>query len=345
MDYTWAMAITMLSFMLCIRQKPVAAGIVLGLAAGFRITALGMAVPFALLFMMHDNKRDSIRNTVMFWTAAALVAATAFLPPFLTYGPSFFMYYQYFPDPPLLKNIYKATIGAWGTAGFLAMMTALAAAAIAVIKQKPPQKERYLLALCLTVMFMYLYAYYKLPQKSAFVIPAAPFVITFCALMLGKKWLQFVAGAMVISSLFLGINLDDTNRGSDRSAVSFPFTSAGSTAVFDVLCGPVPADLSKRKNKIRYAKEVSETVLNSGKKTLLIAGWYQNEIEHFLLEKERNDFVTVYYADEKELTSYRDKGYVILHLPEQDLYNDLRYKGAFTSRFSSPFPGELTAAF
>jgi hypothetical protein len=330
----------MCSFSLAVDKKPLPAGILLGIAAGFRITALGMALPLAILFISQDSPKTTIKRLITFWGAAACLAVTAYIPPFVTYGPGFFMYYQYFPDPPMLKNIYKATIGAWGLMGWLAVIVALVASIRSYINTKPSPFNQRLLMICSIVMAMYLYAYYKLPQKSAFVIPAAPFVIMAVAMLLRKNQLRYFAGAMVFSSLFLGVNLDDPNSGSNRSALSFGFTAAGSSAAIDVLYGPVVADLTKRKNKIEYAAKVSDAILATNKKTLLIAGWYQNEIEYYLIGKSRENLITAYYSDQQELQSYRDKGYVILHLPEQDLYNDLRYAGSFTSGFSSPFSEE-----
>jgi hypothetical protein len=349
MDYTWAMSLTMCSFYLLTQKRIIAAGIMTGIAAGFRITALGMALPLAMLILDKSDPKSTLRLLFMFWIIAGVTALIVFLPPYLTYGPGFFMYYQYFPDPPFLKNAYKATIGAWGLIGFAALVIAGVAAGIKAMagsadgtadKQMNATTKR-LLILSFVVMVMYAYAYFRLPQKSAFVIPAAPFVILMLAILIKPVHLKWFAGAMIVSSLFFGVNLDDPNRGSERSPLSFGFTAAGSTAAVDILYGPVIADQTKRENKIAYAKKVADQTLDSGKKTVIIAGWFQNEIEFYLLEKQRANLVTVYYADKSELESYRQNGFDIYHLPEQDKYNDLRYKGDFTSEFSAPFPDSL----
>jgi len=338
MDYTWAMSLLMGAFLLAVNKRAVAAGLLVGIAVGFRITSLGMALPFAILFINSPIDLNSIRRVILFWISAALISIVIFLPPYLTYGSSFFMYYQYFPEPPMLKNIYKATIGAWGVIGWIAVLLAGTRAAILFFRTGVKHNQKQLLLLCSIIMVMFGYAYWQLPQKSAFVIPAAPFVILSLALLIRPFAMNIFAFAMVASSLLIGINLDDANRGSSRSALSYGFSIAGSKNAIDLLYGPVYADLTKRQNKMRYAKEVSDKILGSGIKTLLIAGWYQNEIEYYLLEKSRSNFKTVYYASKEELTSYQNSGYVIYYLPEQDTYNDLRYKGVFTAALSELFP-------
>jgi len=105
----------------------------------------------------------------------------------------------------------------------------------------------------------------------------------------------------------------------------------------DPLIGPVAADIFKRVNKSEYAKNVSNKIQNSNHKIFLIAGWYQNEIVYFLGKDRSEKWRVVYYEDESVLSEFQLKNYRIQHLPEQDKFNDLRYKSEFTGKYSKLF--------
>ncbi len=188
--------------------------------------------------------------------------------------------------------------------------------------------------LCVLTIILYTYSFLKIPQKSAFVLPMVPFIILLFALLLTKKQLTRFAVAMIISSFFAGINLDNPLRGSSTSSLAYPITIGNTPVSFDLLSGPVLADYSKRKQKIYYAKTLVESFDSIKQKTLIIAGWWENEINYFSLAN-KNPLVTyVYYIDEKELLDYQQKKYTIYYLPEQDYNNDLRFKGTITRRFA-----------
>ncbi|MBL0339746.1 MAG: hypothetical protein IPP71_01815 [Bacteroidetes bacterium] len=143
--------------------------------------------------------------------------------------------------------------------------------------------------------------------------------------------------AMVFSCFLLGINLDDPLPGSKASSLAFRTTIGNTAVAIDPLTGMVTADLTKRAQKIKYAKDVVKKLAAINTKTVIIAGWWQNELNYFSL-KNKNPLVTyVYYSDEKERMEFKNNGSQIYFLPEQDFYNDLRFKGAFTNTVAEPF--------
>lgn len=88
-----------------------------------------------------------------------------------------------------------------------------------------------------------------------------------------------------------------------------------------------------------YAQSIASKLENIQEKTVIIAGWWQNEINYFLLEKKPAILELVYYENEETLKAFTDKGYEIFYLPEQDYYNDLRFGGAgFTNEAAKAFP-------
>jgi ribosomal protein L7Ae-like RNA K-turn-binding protein len=141
---------------------------------------------------------------------------------------------------------------------------------------------------------------------------------------------------IIFSCFFFGVNLNDKLRGSTISKLAFTTNIGDSPVAFDPLIGMVTADNFKRKQQISYVNEVVDSMVHATHKTVLIAGWWQNEIKYFSLEKQNPNVSYLYFADEKELSDSIAKGNTILFLPEQDIYNDMRYKKTFTNKIAQP---------
>jgi len=360
MDYTWAISLVMLSMYFVSKDKFVFAGVALGMAVGFRITAGVAGVAFAVFLLGQDR---SVLKILILAITSLITSAVSFLPAFEVYGTGFFTYYEYFPYPPALKNIYKATIGAWGVIGTLAIATGFALAAGKFCFKNRNNKSqtensfpaesftsaatgairkhqvKWLLYMSLVAIVLFTYSFLKIPQKSAFVIPLIPFLVLIFCLLLSRRQLKFIAGSLVVSCFFLGINLDDSIRGSGSSPLAIKSTIGNTPVSIDPLAGMVIADHQKRKRKMYYAKSIASKLENIQEKTVIIAGWWQNEINYFLLEKKPAQLELVYYENEDTLKEFTDRGYEIFYLPEQDYYNDLRFGGAgFTNEAAKAFP-------
>jgi hypothetical protein len=143
---------------------------------------------------------------------------------------------------------------------------------------------------------------------------------------------------LVFSCIAFGINLNDPIRGSRPSQLALNIETSRGLISLDPLVGQVIADQDKRKNKMLFAKKISTALPLLSGNTLLIAGWYQNEISYFTRTIETKKWKMVYYENEDELRKHLEKGYNIYYLPEQDFYNNLRFKGNFTNDYALPFP-------
>jgi hypothetical protein len=349
MDYTWALSLVLISFYFLISGQLVGAALFLGIACGFRITAGGMLITFMVWHFM--NYRD-VKAVVLMGILTVIVALICFIPPLYIYGTGFFTYYEYFPYPPFLKNVYKGTVGAWGVIGFIAVLISIPQIIIKCIKILKAKENIYdgavanaakikyksLVILCLLCILLYTYSFLKIPQKTAFVLPVVPFFIILCMLSLTKKQFYAFTFAMVVSSFFVGINLDDPIRGSKASPLSVKFIAGSTPVTLDFLSGPVPAEHTKRKLKIAYAQSVISNLENTKQKITVVAGWWQNELKYFSLAKPNNYVSYLYYADRQELRDSITSGNKIYFLPEQDFYNDLRFKDSFTKELAEPFP-------
>lgn len=333
MDYTWAASLTMLALYLLVTEKLVLAGVVLGLAVGFRITAAAMGIVFAVYLLLGERP---LLKIIILGSAAVITALASFLPAFQVYGTSFFTYYEYFPYPPMLKNIYKATFGAWGPLGLLA----IAYGTYHLIKKFSAGRllQNPLFVMCAAAVALYTWSFLKIPQKSAFVIPMIPFILLAFATVITGKQMSRIAVMLFLSSFFFGVNLDNPIRGSAASPLAIKASFGQTKVMLDPLVGPVTADQLKRKRKLEYARDMAEQLKSVQVKTAIIAGWWQNEINYFLLNQKPETLQLLYYADANTLKQLAASGYQIYYLPEQDYYNDLRFGG-------EPFTESLAEAY
>lgn len=336
MDYTWALSLVLLAFYLMLTGKYLAAGIVLGLACGFRITAGAMVIPFAI---WHYIKYNSFKSIFISGSLTLLTALICFIPAFKIYGTSFFTYYEYFPYPPLLKNIYKGTVGAWGIIGMAAIGICVFICSRRWFKHTSEEKKNFIpvVLLCFVTIIIYTYSFLRIPQKTAFVLPMIPFIILLFALLLHKREQIYLAVAMLLSCFFIGVNLDNPLRGSTPTKFAYHTTIAYTPVAIDFLSGPVMANHTKRIQKMNYAKYINNKVANVNEKTVIISGFWQNELKYFALKKNNPAVSYLYYADEKEIIDSIASGNKIFYLPEQDYYNDLRHSKPFTNNLSSEF--------
>ncbi|MBL0339745.1 MAG: hypothetical protein IPP71_01810 [Bacteroidetes bacterium] len=156
MDYTWTLSLVLVAMYFVAKRKIVVAAILLGMACGFRITAGAMVVAFGVLIYFQDR---TIRQIVLLGIVTTTVAIICFIPVYATYGTSFFTYYEYFPYPPFLKNIYKASIGAWGVIGCVAVAVAVAVSFFSWRKMEVVGKNKKIPLIIMSTLTIVLYTY------------------------------------------------------------------------------------------------------------------------------------------------------------------------------------------
>lgn len=339
MDYTWAMSFIVIAFYLLISGRLLWAGIFTGLAIGCRITSAAMLLPF--LYYLFSVKEFNYPNSrkIIFLITALTVACLLFLPVYNTYGPSFFRYYEYFDIPSFAKNFYKGTIGVWGFIGCIAVCIVLFRMAPLIImryrKKLVSSADNSLLIFCGITIILYFVAFIKLPLKSAFLIPIIPFVIISIAVFESNKMMNLFVIGMIASCFLFGINLSNNNRGSDESSLAINFIVSGQNISFDPIVGPVIADITKQKKIISYAHAVLEETAVLKNPAVIISGWYLNFI--LALKGDKSEASTfVYFINEHELKKFKDNDYVVYYLEEQEKFNDIRYKGDFTKKYTLP---------
>lgn len=344
-DYSFSIAFVMASLYFLLGRKLALSGIMLGLATGCRITSEVFLLPWVILLYNSLDRKTWIRQSFLLAVPAVLVAILLFIPVYLQYGRAFFDYSDQFPYPPFAKVAYKASIGVFGFLGIAAIVLFFVPAFRSWRKKQfQPvtlfSSERLLLA-CLVVVALQIASYLRLPQKSGYVMPIAPFVILLFAVLLSEKQMRRMTILFVLAPFLMSINLTDALRGSESSSLALKFKMAGQEIFIDPVSGPVFSERSKRINKMNYCDSVVKIADRLDTRFMVISGWWYNELQtHYLKKDNRPNPHFYFYADQPTLDSAKAAGAEIFYLPEQDLYNDQMFGQDCTNQYAKPFPGK-----
>ena len=92
-----------------------------------------------------------------------------------------------------------------------------------------------------------------------------------------------------------------------------------------------PPELPSREEVIQKTNAITS-------KTIVISGWWYNEIMVTMIPRNKNKpVIFVPYINEEEIKNYISEGYLINYLPEQNIYNDQMFKMNITDKYSRKF--------
>ncbi len=342
-DFVWTEAFVLVSFYYLLKNKFIVSGIFLGLAIGCRITSGAMLFPFLIIIWQQNNFKNNFLSFFKLFLPMLVVAFVVFLPLILHFGTSFLIYYDQFDYPPIAKVFYKMTIGVYGTIGFVAIATSM----ILIYRNRKKlikgelfnfKLNNRMIAASLVIVALFIISYFRLPQKSGYMIPVIPFIIILFAYYLNSKQFMMLCVAFIVSPFICSINLTDKFRGAEYSKLAILFNVSGQEVFFDPLSGPIFSDYSKRRQKIKYTESIIEKSISIKENTVIISGWWWNEIMVTMIPVEKNKLVVFEpYIDSKKINEYLAHNYKIVYLPEQNIYNDQMFKMTITNSVSKPF--------
>lgn len=341
-DFVWTETFVLISFYFLLRERLIICGIFLGLAIGCRVTSGAMLLPFMIIIWKQNDLKQNAIHFLKMTVPMIVIVVLAFVPIIKQFGPSFFMYYDQFPYPPISKVLYKMIPGVFGFVGVLAIGISILVLILNRKKQNygelfPSSFNKKVIIASYLVFVLYIISYFRLPQKSGYMMPVVPFLIMLFGYYLNSRYFRLLCVAFILSPFICSINLTDKLRGAEYSKYAVTFTVSGQELFFDVFSGPIFSDYSKRKQKMNYTQEVITKANSIQTKTVIIAGWWYNEIMVTMIPLNKNEKV-IYegYVDQIRLKKYLSEGYEILYLPEQNIYNDQMYKMNFTDSIAKP---------
>ncbi len=320
-DYSWALAFILIAWNLLLRSKWVLCGFFLGLAIGCRITSGAVIVGFLWMLFQSRNERPW-KELITLSISCFITGLICYVPAFIQYGISFFDTYR-LPYPSIPKVIVKGTLGVWGFTGCLALIWL-------ILRKKNTSDSLISLNIregSLIIIGLYSIAFIVLPQKSAFLLPAVPFLLLyFSALNLSRGELILVGVLFLISPITFGLNISDPERGASFSKLALHANVSGQDVFFDPLSGPLQIENTRRINRQEYIDQAYNSYLKVSEKSVLLCGWWMNQFSEKVFQNgENSNIQLIEFATSFELDSLESLNYKFLHLDEIDEVNDERY--------------------
>lgn len=332
MDYNWSLCFLLGSFYFLGKRWVLLSALFLALATGCRITAAVAIIPFMYYLFLASESR---KNIFQFLLLTVILIFLIYAPAIKHYGFTFFNYVNQFGYPPLIKSLYKASVGVWGTTGLLATGIAIIISVKEFSRKTYSSTYRPLISSLILLVLLYVLLYFYEPHKSGYLIPVIPFVILFILLFVKNIIHQIIVCVMlIVGCFFAGINLADKNRSATPSDFAIIKTIHHQKVAFDLLNGSVTDDYKKRWARIHYTNKVIDAANKSEEKKVVISGYWLNNILIQVQGRENENILFKHYLGKEEIQKLSSEGFKIYYIEGQDNDNDKCYKGKFTDELA-----------
>lgn len=338
MEYTLSLATLVIAWWFAEKKSWLGAAVLLALSTGLRLPNLIYGAPIFLLFI----QRSSVSKSFSFATLSFALSALLYLPVYLKFGWGFFDTYS-LPYPPLLKILYKGTVGTWGILGAVGLLICYLGFKW---KEALSSLVKWTYLPYTLLLFISLGLFIALPEKSAFLLP---FTLVFGMITLHftkAKWAKVGFTLLLLNPLFLGTDLVDEYRGVPANKMDYILEAGGQKmGIKWFYLSPG----TKAKNKLNTVDLIEEKLLELEEPALVVTGWWypflqMRDIENpssrydeiFGIKRKRDDIEYVYYADENIVQDAIRSGKSIFFTPEADIYNEQRYGHMLISEYGTP---------
>ena len=211
LDYHWALTAMLGAYLAAVRGRPALAGLLLGVAIGFRITAGAFLLPLVVLLGWRGRWRDA----ALLAATALVVALVAFLPVAIPYRFRFLD----FADSRVSPDGVIRVVGQWalGAGGALAVLAALAlswrsVAALPARAVRDPHVVVWLLTVAL-----YAVAFVRLPVDAGYLLPIYPFGFMLLAITLRPALMAAIVAVVVVCG-FVDLDIQQLHNFDPRIA-------------------------------------------------------------------------------------------------------------------------------
>ncbi len=302
-DYLWALAGLLGCLYFILQDRPVLAGICLGLAIGSRITSGAFVVPVGILIFQRAPAESRIRRIVMFALTSCVVGGLIFIPALMKYGWDILSFSDEL-HPSLLEIGKLATVDIWGSIGVAALVLAVGVIVLHLIRRMripvPAIPENHLGIWLLTIV-LYGIAFIRLPHLAGYLVPIVPFVLLALGTTLGRPAFVALCAALILSS-FIGIG---------RSGLE---------------AGPILADHASRIESVRLNQEALQEGARLPDNSIIVAGHWLPVLSVYLLREPSPRVQYVWLLTAQDLSTDLAQGRHIYYLPGQREYNLDQYQ-------------------
>jgi hypothetical protein len=302
-DYVWALAFVLFGLLAVLNGRALLGGIFLGLAAGCRLTSLGMFLPAAMILIGASESRQRLRNVMILALTCAATTALVFWPVLAKYGTGFLTFYETHARPDWRTVLERGTIEVWGTIGLVGLLVAITGYLLRLVKPARWQlaapsdlQNAYVAPALAVVIAIYAAAYLRLPDQAGYLLPVIPATLLLAALYAPRLCFQIFCLTLIVAP--------------------FVEISPGRLAA-----GPIFADRRERLQTIESIKNfVQFSHSLSGRNMILVGGW-EPQIDVLFPEAASGNIRYVYLLSEEQLKAATSDGFTIYYLPAIRAFN------------------------
>jgi len=310
MDYMWALTFVLLSWLLTIRKTYWAAGIMMGLAIGTRLSSAIMLLPFAyLLWTLRPNTTELVK----YYAAAVAIPGLLFIPLYLEYGLGFLTYAK-IEISALAIPVRMARVTGALPMLFLVMVCALRWKAV-LSALKARDRTNLFLGF---VLLVHVALFVRLPLEPEYWMLATPFALVLFSRLADRRSLTLLL-VLFLSAAF--VNPDVTLDSEDALAFSYDGIVIGEW--FDRV------DQLDRAQRIMDLEIPDHSAMILGRYAMVVAYldddlscdpdrrvmWESGQI----IDYER-DIIIAYKMELSEVQEFQADGRTIFYLPEWEKY-------------------------
>ena len=318
-DYMWALTFILAAYLALLYRAPTVAGILLGIAAGFRMSSLFMLLPFWLL-LFRSKRRGDIRPLTMVALATMFVA---YVPVLMVYGLNLLNFYD--RAVPLSEFIRRLGKDGVGIIGALALTIALVAS-LPRLRRLPGDLMRDPQVLVwAAAVFVFFVSYTRLPHEIAYLIPVFPFGLFLLSRYLSRGLLVGVIAIILVAGFVDVTSPGDALSGIDRSS----FTGAR------IGKGMLLSDIETQGNQREFARELRAVSISSSvveDPAVIVMGFiypqfvvlYQSELEIGILE---DDLEAISQLSDKGVAKDKRRAIEYVWLLEFDEFQEFKESG------------------
>lgn len=325
-DYIWALAFLLPAIYFVLNNKPITAGIFLGLANACRITSLLILIPLLIILYYQNDGKNKFRYLIHLTVSSGISTLILFIPVFIRYGLNFTKGYVG-ANPGFIYIVFRILFSTWGFIGFSAILAATIIQLFIKTKKykndsNPVSKLTDYINLSLFAgIILFILVFLILPHKAGYLIPVIPLTIILLGRILNHKLFNFVCIALIISPFFMSISNPDYNISPEYSNYTKNIKIAGKEINIDILKGPMLAEHDKRLKQYEYVDSIFAKGKQLTRKSVILCGETVPMVVLLLPGTVQGNAVYDYLLDSAKLKHYTENKYDIYYLPEEDIDN------------------------
>jgi hypothetical protein len=208
LDYHWALAAMLGAYLAVIRRRYVLAGLLLGAAAGLRITAAAFLAPLVVLILHRwwlgceewKGRRltAAVRAAAELAVATAVIGLMAYTPVLWTYRLDFWNYAASRVSPDVVIQMVGQR--ALGVVGALVALVALALSWRRLLALPGMLRSDPHVLMWLLTVVIYALVFLRLPVDAGYLVPIYPFAF----LLVARVLIRWALPAIVVASVLSG---------------------------------------------------------------------------------------------------------------------------------------------